>query len=101
MEKRHFFVRLIPPRPSFAFDMTDAERALMLEHGAYFQRHFAEGRVLIYGPVLAPTESFGMGVVEVADEAEARAMMDADPTIVAGLNRYELAPMRVGAARGL
>jgi uncharacterized protein YciI len=101
MEKRHFFLRLIPPRPTFAQDMTDTERAVMLEHVAYFKQHFDAGRVLIYGPVLAPTESFGMGVVEVADEAEARAIMDADPSVTSGLNRYELAPMRVAAARGL
>jgi uncharacterized protein len=101
MEKCHFFLRLVPPRPTFAHDMSDAERAVMLEHVAYFKQQFEAGRVLIYGPVLFPTESFGMGVVEVADEAEVRAMMDADPSVVAGLNRYELAPMRVGAARGL
>ncbi len=32
---------------------------------------------------------------------EARAIMEADPTVLAGLNRYEITPMHVGAARGL
>jgi uncharacterized protein YciI len=101
MEKQHFFLRLIPPRPSFPYDMSDSERALMLEHVSYMQQLFAQGRVVIYGPVLAKDDSFGMGVLEVADEADARQIMDADPTIVAGLNRYQIAPMRVGAARGV
>jgi uncharacterized protein YciI len=81
--------------------MSDSERALMLEHVSYMQQLFAQGRVVIYGPVLAKDDSFGMGVLEVADEADARQIMDADPTIVAGLNRYQIAPMRVGAARGV
>jgi uncharacterized protein YciI len=101
MEKQHFFLRLIPPRPSFPYDMSDSERALMLEHVSYMQQLFAQGRVVIYGPVLAKDDSFGMGVLEVADEADARQIMDADPTIVAGLNRYQIAPMRGGAARGV
>ena len=101
MEKQHFFLRLIPPRPTFAYDMSDNERAVMLQHVNYMQQHFAQGRVLIYGPVLAEGDSFGMGMLEVADVAEARQIMDADPTILAGLNRYEIAPMRVGAARGV
>jgi uncharacterized protein YciI len=101
MEKQHFFLRLVPPRPSFAYDMTEAERALMLQHVGYMKQHFDQGRVLIYGPVLAKDDSFGMGVLEVADEAEARQVLDGDPTVLAGLNRYEIAPMRVGAARGI
>ena len=101
MANQHYFLRLIPPRPSFPHDMTEAERALMLEHVAYFQQQFAEGRLLIYGPVLSPTNSFGMAVVAAADEAEVRAMMQADPSVVGGLNSYEVLPMRVAAARGL
>jgi uncharacterized protein len=101
MKKQHFFLRLIPPRPTFPHDMTDTERALMREHAAYTKEHFDAGRVLIYGPVLASLNAFGMGVLEVADEAEARAMLDADPSVRGGLNRYELLPMHVAAARAL
>jgi uncharacterized protein YciI len=101
MAKLHFFLRLVPPRPTFPHDMTDAERALMREHAVYTQQHFEQGRILIYGPVIAQLDSFGMAVVEVSDLAEARAMMDGDPSVVAGMNRYELLPMHVAAARAL
>lgn len=73
-------------------DMTEVERALMLEHVAYFASRTT--------PVIA-TSRYGMGVLEVDDEAAAHAIMAADPTIRAGLNRYELSPMRVGNARSL
>jgi hypothetical protein len=42
-----------------------------------------------------------MGVFDVADEAEARRIMDGDPSVRAGLNRYELSPMHVAAARAV
>ena len=100
-KQQHYFLRLVPPRPSFPHDMTEAERAVMIEHASYFQQQFVAGRLLIYGPVLAPSNSFGMGVIAVSDEAELRAMMDADPSVAGGLNRYEFLPMHVAAARAL
>lgn len=38
MNKQHYYFKLIPPRPTFAQDMTDEEKTLMEEHGAYFQQ---------------------------------------------------------------
>jgi uncharacterized protein YciI len=81
--------------------MSDDERRLMQEHARHTREHFDAGRVLVYGPVLAPDATFGMAVLEVADEADARKIMDDDPSVRAGLNRYEVHPMRVAAARGL
>lgn len=43
MDKRHFYFKLIPPRPTFANDITDEERALMAKHGAYCQTQFEAG----------------------------------------------------------
>jgi hypothetical protein len=42
-----------------------------------------------------------MAVLEVADEAEARQFAEDDPSVKAGMNRFELHPMRVAAARAL
>ena len=101
MNPQQFFLRLIPPRSTFPADMSDHEKQLMKEHAEYMRGHFELGRVLIYGPVLAPGATFGMGVFNVADEAEARRIMDGDPSVRGGLNRYELSPMRVAAARAM
>ncbi|HYV44613.1 MAG TPA: YciI family protein [Myxococcaceae bacterium] len=99
MAKQHFFLKLIPPRPSFPFDMNEEEKRLMGEHGAYLRRFFDAGKILAFGPVLAASGSFGMGLLEVEDEAEARRIVDADPTVVARLNAYELSPMRLVGPR--
>ena len=99
MSKQYSYIRLIPPRPTFASDMSADERALMQQHVVYFRGLFDQGKVLIFGPVLDPTDNFGMGVLEVDDIAEAELCMAQDPTVLAGMNRYRISPMVVGAAR--
>ncbi|HZZ40342.1 MAG TPA: YciI family protein [Acidobacteriaceae bacterium] len=99
MAKQNFFVKLIPPRASFPGDITPEEMATMKRHADYYAAHFQAGRVLIYGPVMAAGGAYGMGVVDVESEAEARTLVEADPSITEGLNRYELWPMRLGGAQ--
>ena len=99
MNKQHYFFKLIPPRPTFPQDMTDEEKVLMDEHSDYFQQQFDAGKLLLYGPVMAPDGAFGLGILEVAGEAEARQFSENDPSIRAGLNRWEFYPMRVTASR--
>ena len=99
MTKQHHFFKLIPPRPTFPYDMTDEERRLIDEHGRYFQEHFDAGRLLLYGPVLATSGAFGLAILEVESEAEARSFGEGDPSVTAGLNKFEIYPMRVSAAR--
>ena len=50
----HFFFKIIPPRPTFAQDMTADERGLMMQHAAYAKDLFDRGQLLAYGPVLDP-----------------------------------------------
>lgn len=90
-----FFARLLPPRPTFAEDMTPAELTLMQQHAAYWAEQFKTGKVLLLGPVMDPKGAFGIWILQTASEAEARTMIEGDPTIKAGLNHYELAPMHV------
>ena len=71
----------------------------MDEHESYFQKSFNAGRILLFGPVIATSGVFGLGILEVDNEAEARRFAEADPSVQAGLNKYELHPMRVSAAR--
>jgi uncharacterized protein len=101
MKKQHYFFKLIPPRLSFPQDMTDEERPLISDHARYTQESFDAGQVLLYGPVMATGGTFGMVVLEVADEAEARAFGEGDPSVGAGLNSFELSPMHVAPARAL
>lgn len=89
-----FHCRLIPPRPTFAFDMDEDERAVMGEHGAFLRRLADEGRALVFGPVADPEGPWGLGIFEAEDEPTLKELLDTDPTVRSGLGfRYEILPM--------
>jgi|SRR5690349_21816614 len=91
----HFFCKLIAPRPTFAFDMNDNEKALMGQHAAYWAQMLNEGAVVVFGPVMDPKGPFGMGVMDAADEAEVKRRTDADPVMQANIGfKVEVSPMR-------
>jgi hypothetical protein len=73
-----FVFRLIPPRPSFASDMSPQERATMLEHVAYWTQLAAAGQALAFGPVDDPADPHGIGIVLAAGQAEAEELRDGD-----------------------
>jgi uncharacterized protein YciI len=97
----YFFVKLIGPRPTFAMDMSDEEQQLMVQHGKYLLSAYEAGKLHIYGPVMHPDGAFGMAVFDVADESAVRKVMDEDPSVLSGMNRYEVYPMMIGALRGI
>jgi hypothetical protein len=99
MAKQQFFFRLIPPRSTFPFDITAEERALMTEHAVYCRSAFDAGTVLAYGPVLDPAGAFGIALLEVEDIAEAEHFASNDPSVLGGLNRYSIAPMRISGSQ--
>ncbi len=72
----------------------------MQEHARYTRESFDAGKILLYGPVMSPQGAFGMAVFEVANEGEVRQVLENDPTVRAGMNTFEIHPMRVGAAQG-
>ena len=94
-EDNHFVFRLIPPRPTFHLDMNDDERAIMREHGDYWERHTAAGNVVVYGPVVDPEGSWGLGVIKSGNEAQARSMLERDPAIATRLATFKLGTMPV------
>lgn len=88
----HYFLKLNPVRPTFAMDMSDAERAIMQQHVAYWGDLMNKGRVVVYGPVMDPKAVYGIGVVEVDDEEQLKEFIANDPA--ATINSYEYYPMR-------
>jgi uncharacterized protein YciI len=85
-----FLFRLIPPRADFAQTMTAEEQSAMAEHMEYWQRLLHDGRVVVYGPVADPEGVWGLGVLRAADRAEVLTIGDADPSVTAGVNTFEV-----------
>jgi uncharacterized protein YciI len=90
----YFHLKLIPPRATFPFDLSEAEKVAMGEHSLYWQRLAEDMRAVVVGPVFDPKGAYGMAIVETENEAEAEALGAADPVIIARLGfRYETCPM--------
>ena len=90
----YFLCRLIPPRPSFAMDMTPPEAQAMGKHVAYWTDLLAKRKVIAFGPVMDPKGPWGVGIISVRDEAEMRELQSNDPAILAQIGlTYEAYPM--------
>lgn len=93
-----YFCKLYGPRKTFPQDMTEAEALAMQRHVAYWRACMEKGGVVAFGPVDEPAGRYGMLILEVDDEHEARARLDADPVIQAKIGfRFEMHPMPRGA----
>ena len=77
----HFLYKLIPPRQTFALDMTEAEGAILHEHFAYWSRLISERKAIAYGPVIDPKGMYGVAVVEIENHATAMSIAVGDPAI--------------------
>jgi uncharacterized protein YciI len=94
-----FVFRLKAPRPTFALDMTDEEREVMGRHAAYWQPLIESGQMVVFGPVLDASGSWGLGVVEAEDEDELQAFAAGDPVVTTGTADIEVGKMLTGFVR--
>jgi uncharacterized protein YndB with AHSA1/START domain len=85
-----FLSRLLPPRPSFMLDMSDAEKKVMADHATYWRGLAARRVAVAYGPVMDPKGGWGVGILRVRDEAELDEVQKNDPAVTSGIGlRYE------------
>jgi uncharacterized protein YciI len=94
-----FVFRLKAPRPNFALDMSDEEREVMARHAAHWQPLIESGQMVVFGPVLDGTGSWGLGVVESDAEDELRAFAARDPVVTTGTAQIEMGTMLAGFVR--
>jgi uncharacterized protein YciI len=89
---KQFLYKLIPPRPTFVQDMTEEEKKVMQEHATYWKELIDRRIAIVFGLVLDSKGPWGVGVVEVTDEPDARILGENDPAVKAGL-MFEVYPM--------
>ena len=90
MSEALFLFRLIPPRADFAQTMTPDEQHAMAGHQEYWQELLHDGRVVVYGPVADPEGVWGLGVLRAAGRAEVLEIGNRDPSVLAGVNTFEV-----------
>ena len=79
--------------------MSDDEREVMGRHAAYWGPYIDSGRMVVFGPVLDDTGSWGLGVIEAEDEDELRAFAASDPAVTSGTADMKIGKMLVGFVR--
>ena len=92
MDKKYFVMKLISPRADFALTMSDAEKKVMMQHIEYWKPSLENGKLLVFGPVFDPKGVWGLAIVCVDSEEEARALISKDPALT--INTFEMYPMR-------
>lgn len=88
--KSHYFGKLIGTRPTWPEDMTIGEQRVMGEHFRYLSKLVEEGKVLMAGPCFEEPP-FGLVILCCENESEAEALLEADPSVIAGLHRVQCA----------
>jgi uncharacterized protein YciI len=94
-----FVLTLRAPRPNFALDMSDEERAVMARHAAHWQPMIDAGRMVVFGPVLDGSGTWGLGVIEADDEDELRAFAADDPVVTTGTGSLDVGRLLQGFVR--
>jgi uncharacterized protein YndB with AHSA1/START domain/uncharacterized protein YciI len=85
----NFIVQLHGTRPDWPENLTEHEERVMQEHYSWLVNLMHERRMLLAGPT---DGLYGLIVLEVEHEEEARQLMEREPSVVAGVHAYTLHP---------
>jgi len=93
---RHYLYRVQPTREGFLIESTPDEDAIVSEHFEYLKTLTEQGIVLLAGRTLTTdAASHGLVLLRAESERAARALMNGDPAVAAGLFRAELLPFGI------
>jgi uncharacterized protein len=90
-----WLVVLRPARAEMAFEPTEEESRVISDHYNYLVGLRDAGKLVVAGPSIVAGDTIGIGVLDVDEEDEARAIVAADPAIVDGVMTAEIRPFRI------
>jgi len=98
--KQFIYVLRLVPRLYSEANWTKEDKTVLERHFARFQEATKSGQLILTGRTNEPGgKTFGIAIFEAPDEAAARAFMEADPTVSAGLMTAELHPFALALER--
>jgi uncharacterized protein YciI len=94
--KEFIYVLRLVPRLYDDKNWTKEDNAVLERHFARLQEASKSGQLILAGRTKEPGDkTFGIAILKASDEAAARAFMEVDPTVSAGLMTAELHPFAV------
>ena len=98
--KLFIYVLRLVPRLHADSAWTKEDNMVISRHFVRFQHAIETGELILAGRTKEPGDkTFGIAIFEAKDEAAARAFMESDPAVVAGLMTAELHPFSVALER--
>ena len=98
--KQFIYVLRLVPRLYSDAAWTQEDKMALSRHFARFKHAIETGELILAGRTSEPGDkTFGIAIFEAKDEAAARAFMESDPAVVAGLMTAELHPFAVALQR--
>lgn len=98
--KQFIYVLRLVPRLHLDSNWTKEDEAAIGRHLTNFKEAIKRGQLILAGRTIEPGDkTFGVAIFEAKDEAAARAFMESDPAVVAGLMTAELHPFAVALQR--
>ena len=91
----HYVYFFHPKRPTFAQDMTADERTALEAHGEYLRAALARGELVLSGRVLGDPPR-GIAIFRADSDEAARAFLENDPGVKAGVATVEFCPFHLG-----
>ena len=98
--KQFIYVLRLVPRLHSDAAWTKEDEMVIGRHLTRFREAIEKGELILAGRTKEPGDkTFGIAIFEAQDEAAARAFMESDPAVVAGLMTAELHPFAVALQR--
>ena len=91
--------RIVPTRPEMVAAPTDGEAETVVAHFRYLVDLRDRGILILAGRTQESVDTWGITIFEADDEGAARAIVDADPAVSAGVFAATLHPYAVAVAR--
>ncbi|UZA68244.1 YciI family protein [Pseudomonas viridiflava] len=97
---KFYLCKYLPPRADFLATMTDIERALMAQHGAYLNELLDKDVIVAHGPVMDEQGGYGVSLYQINDDQEIGDFTSQHPVVKQRVGHYEHYPMLHLKARG-
>ena len=94
--EQHYYAVIKPYRQDFITNPKEEEEKIMSDHFEYLKSLLNQKKLFLAGPTLIPEDPFGLIIFETESEAEAKKLLEKDPSIKAGIQKItDFRPIRL------